>query len=99
MAVGTIIRFAEGMGPEMYDTVIENAGLEDHPPSGLIFHCAGTFEGSFQVFDVWETQADYDRFMEDRIWRGRVAAMDDEPVVDLPDFQVVDLPIHNFIVP
>lgn len=99
MAMGTIIRFSEGMDEDLYDTVIENAGFEDHPPRGLIFHCAGEFEGSFQVFDVWETRADYELFMEDRIWRGRVAVMEDEPVVELPDFQVVDLPIHNFIIP
>ena len=99
MAVGTIIRFSEGMGADIYDTVIENAGFEDHPPRGLIFHSAGEFEGSFQIFDVWETRSDYERFMEDRIWRGRVAVMEDEPVIELPDFQVVDLAIHNFIIP
>ena len=99
MAVGTIIRFSEGMDADTYDTVIENAGFEDHPPRGLIFHSAAEFEGSFQIFDVWETRADYERFMEDRIWRGRVAVMEDEPVIGLPDFQVVDLAIHNFIIP
>ncbi len=99
MAVGTIIRFSEGMGADMYDSVIENAGFENHPPRGLIFHAAGEAEGSFQVFDVWETPADYERFMEDRLWRGRVAVMEDEPVIGLPDFEVVHLALHNFIIP
>ena len=45
MAVGTIIRFSEGMGADMYDSVIENAGFENHPPRGLIFHAAGEAEG------------------------------------------------------
>ncbi len=98
MAVGTIIRFSDGMGADIYDTVIKDADFENHPPRGLIFHCAGAFEGSFQIFDVWETSADYERFMEDRIWRGRVAVMEDEPVIGLPDFQVTHLAIHNFII-
>ncbi|MGA8746841.1 MAG: hypothetical protein WB507_13405 [Solirubrobacterales bacterium] len=97
MAVGTIIRFSAGMSADLYDTVIRTSGLQDHPPRGLIFHCAGQFEERFHVFDLWETRADFERFMEDRIWRGRLAVMDDEPVIDLPDFQVVDLAIHNII--
>jgi hypothetical protein len=42
--------------------------LGDEPPAGLIYHAAGEIEGGrWQAVSVWESQDDFNRFLEDRI--------------------------------
>lgn len=98
MAVGTIVRFSEGMNADLYDAVIEKSGYADKPPAGLIFHAAGEFEGRFQVLDIWKTPAQRERFEENLFWRSRVAVLDEEPVITLPDSETIRVAIHNIII-
>jgi hypothetical protein len=43
-------------------------GLGDAPPRGLIVHLAiQRPEGGLRYIDVWESEADWDRFGEDRL--------------------------------
>jgi hypothetical protein len=62
MALG--IYFAhEGFTPEKYDSTIkklEAAGAGS--PKGRTYHCALEANGSVQVFDIWESQEDFDAF-------------------------------------
>jgi hypothetical protein len=62
MALG--IYFAhEGFTPEKYDSVIkklEAAGAGS--PKGRTYHCALEAGGAVQVFDIWESQGDFDAF-------------------------------------
>ena len=49
-----------------YDTVKENMNLTE-PPEGLIVHTAG-FDGDvFRIFDVWESEAHWTRFRDERL--------------------------------
>jgi hypothetical protein len=42
--------------------------LGDDPPDGLLYHAAGEIEGGrWQSVSVWESQSDFDRFLEERI--------------------------------
>jgi hypothetical protein len=44
------------------------AGLGDRPPDGLIVHLAiERPEGGLRYVDVWESEADWDRFAEERL--------------------------------
>ena len=44
------------------------AGLGAEPPAGLIVHLAiKRTEGGLRYFDVWESEADFDRFAETRL--------------------------------
>lgn len=44
------------------------AGLGDDPPKGLISHLAVERpEGGLRYIDVWESEADWDRFAADRL--------------------------------
>ena len=99
MAVGTITRFSEGLGAEQYDAVNEKLGLTDEAPEGLIFHSAGELEGRFQVFNVWETPEHFERFTQDRLRPAQVAVLGEERVAALPDAEVVQVAIHNYIIP
>ena len=43
-------------------------GLGDAPPAGLIIHLAvDKPEGGLRYYDVWETEADFERFAEERL--------------------------------
>jgi hypothetical protein len=99
MAVGTITRFSEGMGAEQYDAVTGKLGLTDEPPEGLIFHSAGELEGRFQVFNVWESRENFDQFTTNRLRPAMVEVMGEEAVAALPDADVVDVAIHNYVIP
>jgi len=62
MALG-IYFVHEGFTPEKYDKAIkqlEAAGVGN--PKGRTYHCALESNGAIQVFDIWETQADFDAF-------------------------------------
>jgi hypothetical protein len=99
MAVGTITRFSEGMGADQYDAVMQQMGMADKPVEGLIFHSAGELEGQFQVFNIWQAREDFDRFVVDRLRPAQVAVMGEERVAALPDADVVDVAIHNYVIP
>jgi hypothetical protein len=62
MALG-IYFVHEGFTPEKYDAAIKKldaAGAGS--PKGRLNHFALESDGAIQVFDVWETQEDFDAF-------------------------------------
>ena len=70
-------------------------GLGDVPPAGLIVHLAiERPEGGLRYVDLWETEADFDRFAEERLHpvvHGLLAEVfGDEP---LPEPVRVPLPV------
>jgi hypothetical protein len=99
MAVGTINIFPEGVGAEQYDAVTEKIDIEGNPVEGLIFHSAGELQGRFQVFNVWESHENYERFRTDRLRPAMVAAMGEERVAELPEAEVVEATVHNYVIP
>jgi hypothetical protein len=99
MAVGTINRLPEGVGAEQYDAVQAEMDMAGNPVEGLIFHSAGELEGRFQIFNVWESRENYERFTADRLRPAMVAAMGEERVAELPDAETLEASIHNYIVP
>jgi hypothetical protein len=49
-----------------YDRIV--AGLGDRPPAGLISHLAYELPGGgLRYVDVWTSEADWDRFAEERL--------------------------------
>jgi hypothetical protein len=51
-----------------YDAVKERLNVDADPPAGLIIHTAGfTGRGVFRIFDVWESQEDWERFRDERL--------------------------------
>ena len=55
------------MTSELYDQVRQRLDLENNPAAGLIFHAAGVGLGSWVAYDVWESRAAWDRFLEERL--------------------------------
>ncbi len=51
-----------------YDSVSERLNADADPPAGLIVHTAGfTGTGIFRIADVWESEADWERFRDGRL--------------------------------
>jgi hypothetical protein len=51
-----------------YDAVKERLNVEGDRPDGMIIHTAGfTAEGAFRIFDVWESEEQHARFMNERL--------------------------------
>ena len=51
--------------------------LGDEPPAGLIYHAAGEIEGGhWQAVSVWESQGDFERFLNERLMPAVEQALD-----------------------
>jgi hypothetical protein len=99
MAIGTVTRFPQGVGAQQYDAVTEKMGFASEPPEGLIIHSAGELEGRFQVFNVWESREHSDRFTRERLRPAQVAIMGEERVAAMPDAEIIEIPIHKYLIP
>ena len=52
------------------------AGSVENPPEGLIVHTATETAGGVRVVDIWESQAQFEKFRDERLMAGlqKVAA-------------------------
>lgn len=66
MAVVASLRWS-GVTPEQYDTVRTTVRWEEHVPQGAVLHVAWFEGGALHVIDVWNTQADFERFFTDQL--------------------------------
>ena len=68
MAIAVISEVQQG-NLDMYDAV--NRKLEEggqRMQEGHVFHCVGAMEGGgFRVFDVWETQEQFEKFVQEAL--------------------------------
>jgi hypothetical protein len=94
MAVAFKMKF-EGATLEQYDQVMELMGLTANGPGpdGAIFHWVAPVDGGILVMDVWESDAQFNRFAEEQI--GPYSAQ-----VGIPSPpKVTRFEVHNFFVP
>src|SRR5215208_2235822 len=56
----------------------------DEPIAGLIIHTAGQTERGFRIFDVWESRADYERFMKEYVEPAMEGDMTPEQMQQMP---------------
>jgi hypothetical protein len=71
MADGLILEF-EGFGVEKYEQVNGLLGIDMYSgegdwPAGMLAHTGGAKDGGWVVFEVWDSQADQEAFMQDRL--------------------------------
>ncbi|MEU3747696.1 MULTISPECIES: hypothetical protein [Streptomyces] len=77
---------------EIYDKVRDHLGLQDKPAGG-IFHAAGPSpNGGWRVVEVWESEDDAKRFIQERLVPALQAA-GVTPPFPTPQFW----PIHNYM--
>jgi len=49
------------------EALSEQLGVRGDPPSGLIVHTATETAGGVHIIDIWDSQADFERFQKDRL--------------------------------
>lgn len=82
---------APGMDAAAYDAVTEKLDWKNSPfPQGFVSHYAGPTANGWMVVDVWESQADFERFAQERLLPAMEAAFG-----QAPDLQPRFIPIHN----
>lgn len=57
----------EGATLELLDAVTEEMGVDADPPKGMIVHVHYSENGKVHIFDIWESEADYQDFAEKRL--------------------------------
>jgi quinol monooxygenase YgiN len=68
MTSAFIMTFAvDGAAADAYDRVMEDMELDGRMPAGGVWHYAGPYEGGWRVVDLWEDEAAYERFAEEKI--------------------------------
>ena len=91
MAACLIMQFA-GVNAATYEAVMKELGLRGaNPdwPSGIISHVAGFDSDGMYVVDIWDSQEDFDAFVESRLQPAF------EAVGGLPMPQVTTFDVHN----
>jgi hypothetical protein len=68
MADAVWLEFGPEMTADAYDQVNARVNPPGNPPEGLIFHSAGPSpDGGWRIFDVWDSRATCDRFLQEKV--------------------------------
>lgn len=58
----------QGFTKQMYEDLRKEVGWEQNPPAGIILHSAGLDKsGNIQVADIWESEQDFNNFINSRL--------------------------------
>jgi hypothetical protein len=95
MAIAVVQEWAaEDRSTEYYDQIDAKLQADGNPP-GLILHCAG-FDGEhFRIIDVWESDAAYEKFNDERLMP---LVMEIVPA-DQPPPNISRYELHNVLAP
>jgi hypothetical protein len=66
MPVAMLVDNPEG-SQEIYDKVREQLSLEENPAGGIMHVAGPSPNGGWRVIEVWETEEDAQRFLEERL--------------------------------
>lgn len=90
MATVLLLRW-EGVTPAEYDAVCASARVNEDVADGGIFHICRFEDGIMHIVDVWESEADFQRFFAERL----APALAEVGVTTQPEVQVA--PVHSYI--
>jgi hypothetical protein len=82
----------DGMNAGQYEAVMDELGLRSETPSwpnGIISHTAGFTSDGMYVVDVWNSQQNFDAFVQNRLRPAFNA------VGDLPQPRVITFDVYN----
>ena len=92
MAVMMVMEWP-GIGTTEYEAARQHVNWEGDVPPGALFHVVAATERGVRVTDVWESAADFNAFVENRLMPGvKALGIPGEPTVEL-------LPAHAIFAP
>lgn len=78
-----VISVAPGVGAEQDAAMTAALDLESNPPAGGRLRIAGPTDAGWRIISVWDSQADFDTFV-----RERLAPMFEQLGRPAPEFQI-----------
>lgn len=91
MATGMLMQLPGGTA-DFYDSVMTHLDWDNQPlPPGFISDYAGVNSDGLTIFDVWESQQDFENFVHARLGPAIGAATGGNP----PDIQPTFVEIHR----
>jgi hypothetical protein len=76
-----------------YDAISARIMAQEEGPSGMLVHAAGFTGNGFRIFEVWESQADFDRFVEQTL----MPILNEIGTPDDRQPEVTSYELHGFI--
>jgi hypothetical protein len=90
MAV-VVVQTFEGTVDE-YNQVNEKLDPQNNVPNGLIVHCGADIgDGKIRVVDLWESQADFQSFLQERLIPAINEVNPDAPQADVQVHEAIDV--------
>ncbi len=90
MAIGIRITLP-GVGVEEFDRIDAAVNARDDHPDGLIFSASGPVDGGWRVLDFWDSRAQFDTFIAERVGPAVAAAR------SAAQPEVEEFPIHEWV--
>jgi hypothetical protein len=79
--------------PTEYRAVLDELGVETRPEGGIYLHLTTPTDFGFRIIEIWDEQAGFDRFLEQRLAPAtKAVGMDRET-------QITVTPLHNLFAP
>jgi hypothetical protein len=83
---------------DVYDQIQEKLGLQGNLPEGLILHTAGAVGDGVAIFNIWESEAAFQTFRDERLLPAVAEVAGEEAASGPPpDQQIYEL--HNIVRP
>ncbi len=85
-----VISVAPGVGAEQDAQMVATLDLEAEPPAGAQMRIAGPTDAGWRIISVWDSEADFETFVRDRL-----APMLEQAGRPTPQFEIS--PIESMI--
>lgn len=83
----------DGIKPQHYEELRKTVNWEENTPDGAVFHMAAFTTTGIKVSDVWESEKDFNNFLQNRLMPGvKKAGIKGEPKVEI-------YPLHTIFAP
>jgi hypothetical protein len=83
----------EGVTPDQYEQARKVVNWEGDQPQGGMFHVAGFHNNTLRVTDIWESENDFNAFVQSRLMPGVAQiGIQGEPQVEMFPVQAIYLP-------
>jgi hypothetical protein len=88
--MAVVVTFQIPTTVEDYDRVNEAVDPGSNPPEGLIVHAGMVVEGGVRVIDIWENEAQFHSFREQRLQPAMAEALGEEALAEPPQIEVLE---------
>jgi hypothetical protein len=83
----------DGVTPDQYEQIRKLVNWEGDVPKGAVFHVAAFNNTGIRVTDIWESEGDFNEFVQNRLMPGVAqVGIKGEPQIEM-------FPVHAIFVP